>query len=284
MYGGRGWLGSILMDHLKTSSEISEIILGSSRVENTEDLISEIKEVSPDRIVCLVGRTHGPGCNTIDYLEDKLALNLQDNLFSPLSLGNICVSSGIHLTYFGTGCIFEYDEKHDHDGPGFTEEDGPNFFGSAYSTVKGITDRIFHQKPFDSTVLNVRIRMPIVNYPHSRNFITKIATYEKVIDIPNSMTVIDTLFPVLVDMITRGRVGTVNLVNPGAISHGEILQMYKDIVDDKFTWETFTLEEQDQILKSKRSNNTLETNQLTRWGYTDILDIQKAVKQSLVIW
>ena len=42
--------------------------------------------------------------------------------------------------------------------------------------------------------------------------------------------------------------GTINLTNPGLISHNEILQMYKEIVDPSFTWENFTYEEQMEIL------------------------------------
>jgi len=60
---------------------------------------------------------------------------------------------------------------------GFTEQSEPNFFGSGYSTVKGFTDQLM--KMFGKTVLNLRIRMPITGEMNSRNFITKITTYEK---------------------------------------------------------------------------------------------------------
>ncbi len=38
--------------------------------------------------------------------------------------------------------------------------------------------------------------------------------------------------------------------------------MYKEIVDPSFTWKNFTIEEQDKILLSKRSNNLLDTSKL----------------------
>ena len=41
----------------------------------------------------------------------------------------------------------------------------------------------------EDTVLNLRIRMPIVGEDNPRNFITKIAGYDKVCSIANSMTV-----------------------------------------------------------------------------------------------
>lgn len=38
-----------------------------------------------------------------------------------------------------------------------------------------------------------------------------------------------------------------SFTNPGAISHNEILQLYKDHVDPEFSWENFTLEEQAKV-------------------------------------
>ena len=56
--------------------------------------------------------------------------------------------------------------------------------------------------------------------------------------------------------------GTINLTNPGLISHNEILEMYKEIVDSSFTWKNFSKEEQSKILDSDRSNNYLDTSKL----------------------
>ena len=70
----------------------------------------------------------------------------------------------------------------------FKEEDIPNFFGSSYSIIKGFTDRLMHQ--LDNYVLNLRIRMPISSENAPRNFITKITKYEKICNIPNSMTLL----------------------------------------------------------------------------------------------
>ena len=51
--------------------------------------------------------------------------------------------------------------------------------------------------------------------------------------------------------------GVYNFCNPGAISHNEILDMYKKYIDPSFTYTNFTVEEQDKILLAGRSNNTL---------------------------
>ncbi len=279
VFGGRGWIGAQLLEiltkrgHLVTTSEI--------RLDQTEAVRAQLETLRPDRVVCLVGRTHGPGFATIDYLEQpgKLVENLRDNLFAPVSLAMVCRDLGIHMTYMGTGCIFEYDAVHYEGGPGFTEEDHPNFFGSAYSCVKGTTDRLMHL--LESAVLNVRIRMPIIAEHHPRNFITKITQYAKVCSIPNSMTVLPTLLPLLVEMMEEGDVGTINLTNPGTITHNEILTMYKELVDPTFTWQNFTVEEQNAVLASRRSNNLLETSRLQE-RFPAVPDIHTAVREALM--
>ena len=105
--------------------------------------------------------------------------------------------------------------------------------------------------------------MPIVNFNHPRNFITKITNYEKVCSIENSMTYLPELLPIALDLSKKRHQGTINLTNPGTISHNEILEMYKELLDNSFEWKNFTIMEQDNLLLSGRSNNKLNTEKLT---------------------
>ena len=56
--------------------------------------------------------------------------------------------------------------------------------------------------------------------------------------------------------------GIYNFCNPGAISHNEVLNLYKKYVDPDYTYTNFTVEEQAKILKAGRSNNTLDHTKL----------------------
>ena len=76
------------------------------------------------------------------------------------------------------------------------------------------------------------------------------------------MSVLPELLPVMIDMCEKKTTGTMNLTNPGLISHDEILEMYREIVDTDFTWDNFDIDEQRKILESERSNNFLDTSRL----------------------
>jgi dTDP-glucose 4,6-dehydratase len=285
VYGSKGWIGGQFIKLLKKDD--IEYINGKARVNDYESLNEEIKEHSPSHIISFIGRTHGVIDDkiypTIDYLEQdgKLVENVRDNLYAPCLLALICDKLKIHYTYLGTGCIFKFDEEHPFgdESTGFNEDDLPNFFGSSYSIVKGFTDQLMHV--FNNSVLNLRIRMPIVGYKNSRNFITKIVNYSKICSTPNSMSVLPELLPCVVEMMKNEVKGTVNLANPGLITHNDILTMYKEIVDPNFSWNNFTIQEQRSILAADRSNTCLDTTKLTTL-FPHLLPIKESVRNCLI--
>lgn len=281
IFGADGWIGSKVIRILQTMN--ISFIKSTSRADDYDKVNEEIiKYGNITHIMSFIGRTHGVYDNinipTIDYLEKpgKLKDNINDNLYAPLCLAMIANNHDIHYTYLGTGCIFDQDTFNDNYA--YDENDVPDFFGSSYSTVKGVTDKIMHKF---KNVLNVRIRMPITDEDNERNFITKITNYKKICSIPNSMTVLNELLPIMIDMTLKYNTGTINLTNPGLISHNQILQMYKDIVDPTFTWENFSVQEQNNILASKRSNNLLNTSKLIHL-YPNVLNIKDSIQKILL--
>lgn len=286
IFGGDGWIGSKVVSILE--KENINYIKSNNRADDIDSVNIELdKNPSITHVMSFIGRTHGiyedNKINTIDYLEKpgKLVENIKDNLFAPVSLALLCKDRNIHFTYLGTGCIFDFDNDHPNgnEETGFLENDTPNFFGSSYSIVKGFTDKMMHL--LESTVLNIRIRMPITDEVNARNFITKITSYSKICSMPNSMTVLNELLPFMVNMALNHKTGTINLTNPGLITHNEILNMYKELVDNDFVWENFDINDQDKILLSKRSNNCLNTEKIENL-YPNILNIKDSIRNMLI--
>lgn len=94
------------------------------------------------------------------------------------------------------------------------------------------------------------------------------------------MTVLPELLPLIVKLMKDKTVGTLNFTNPGLISHNEILEMYKEIVDSEFTWQNFSKEEQSKILTSDRSNNYLDTTRLETL-FPEVLNIKDSIRNIL---
>jgi dTDP-4-dehydrorhamnose reductase len=290
-FGLRGWIGPMVRRELEAQGhEVIEPVPVDLRADDAGGVGCFLDASRPTHLFSTIGRTHGPGHSTIDYLEQpgKLVENVRDNLYAPIMLALACKARGIHYTYVGTGCVFSSvrgsaDVADVAQSQGYDEAAEPDFFGSSYSVVKGFTDRMFHLPGLRDHVLNLRIRMPITSEVSPRNFITKICAYAAhpgVCSVPNSMSVLHTLWPGVVRLMERGEVGTLNLTNPGVISHDEILAMVREIVDPTFEWKALTLEDQDKVLACKRSNNKLRTDKLQAL-FPEVPHIHDAVRACL---
>ncbi|KAJ1436638.1 hypothetical protein B484DRAFT_445545 [Ochromonadaceae sp. CCMP2298] len=230
--------------------------MADARSQNRESLIAEIEKYKPTHVLNAAGVTGRPN---VDWCEDHKAETIRTNVIGCLNVADVCAEKGIHHLLYATGCIFEYDDEHVLGGKGFTETDTPNFHSSFYSHTKALVEDLLAHYP---TTCTLRVRMPISDDLSPRNFVTKIVKYERVVNVPNSMTVLTELLPFSLTMAERGLTGIYNFCNPGAISHNEVLDLYTKYVDPSYTYTNFTLEEQAQILKAGRSNNTLDHTKL----------------------
>ncbi|KAJ3506028.1 hypothetical protein NM208_g16125 [Fusarium decemcellulare] len=131
-------------------------------------------------------------------------------------------------------------------------------------------------------VLILRLRMPVSDDLHPRNFVTKISKYDRVVDIPNSNTLLHDLLPSSILLAEHGDTGVFNFTNPGAISHNEVLSLFKEIVRPEYTWKNFSLEEQSKVIKAGRSNCQLDTTKLVtklkQYGY-EVPEVHDAYRQ-----
>ncbi|CAM6043196.1 unnamed protein product [Sphagnum compactum] len=256
IYGRTGWIGGLL-GKLCTEQGI-DYEYGVGRLENRAQIEEDIARVKPSHVFNAAGVTGRPN---VDWCESHKVDTIRANVVGTLTLADVCKQHNLLLVNYATGCIFEYDEDHPlGSGIGFKEEDTPNFFGSYYSRTKAMVEELL--KEFDN-VCTLRVRMPITgDLTNPRNFITKITRYEKVVNIPNSMTILDELLPISIEMGKRNLRGIWNFTNPGVVSHNEILDMYKKYVDPSFTYKNFTLEEQAKVIVAARSNNELDASKL----------------------
>ena len=236
-----------------------ELGIANSRLQDREAVAKELDEFKPTHVLNAAGITGRPN---IDWCEDHKPETMRTNVIGTLNLADLCWERDIHCTVYATGCIFVYDEKHpEGSGIGFTEEDTPNFDGSFYSQTKSYMEPMLKEYP---NCLILRVRMPVSDDLFHRNFVTKIVKYEKVVNIPNSMTILHELLPASLAMSKKGLTGVYNFTNPGVISHNQVLDLYTKYIDPTYTYKNFTIEEQAKVIKAPRSNNELDTTKLLR--------------------
>ena len=132
-------------------------------------------------------------------------------------------------------------------------------------------------RDYKENVCVLRVRMPISSdLQNKRNFIYKIKNYAKIVNIPNSMTVLDELLPYSIEMSLRKLHGVYNFTNPGVISHNELLDLYRDYLQPDLIYSNFSLDEQAKILKAGRSNNELDATKLKN-EFPEMLSIRDSV-------
>uniref|UniRef100_A0A6N2NJY1 NAD-dependent epimerase/dehydratase domain-containing protein n=1 Tax=Salix viminalis TaxID=40686 RepID=A0A6N2NJY1_SALVM len=161
IYGKTGWIGGLLGKLCKDGGIPFEY-------------------VNPTHVFNAAGVTGRPN---VDWCESHKVETIRTNVGGTLTLADVCKEHDLLMMNFATGCIFEYDQDHQEgSGIGFKEEDKPNFTGSFYSKTKAMNTRT-----------SARCESGCQYHPdlsNPRNFITKITRYSKVVNIPNSMTVL----------------------------------------------------------------------------------------------
>ncbi|XP_059664927.1 trifunctional UDP-glucose 4,6-dehydratase/UDP-4-keto-6-deoxy-D-glucose 3,5-epimerase/UDP-4-keto-L-rhamnose-reductase RHM1-like [Cornus florida] len=270
IYGRTGWIGGLLGKICEKQGIPFEY--GRGRLEERSQLLADIQNVKPTHVLNAAGVTGRPN---VDWCESHKPETIRTNVSGTLTLADVCREHGLLLMNYATGCIFEFDAEHPMgSGIGFKEEDKPNFTGSFYSRTKAMVEDLL--KEYDN-VCTLRIRMPISSdLRNPRNFITKITRYDKVVNIPNSMTVLDELLPISVEMLKRGCRGIWNFTNPGVVSHNEILEMYKNYIDPNFQWTNFSLEELAKAVVAPRSNNEMNASKL-KSEFPNLLPIKESL-------
>lgn len=222
--GAGGYIGTALFNYyasknncaINSSVSNNDVIFTNQRYEY--GLIKELFNKGPfEAVINCIGRV---GVNNVDWCETHQSETIYTNAIVPEMIAIECADLGLHMTHISSGCIFN-------DGM-FEEGDTPNMDGQCYAATKIEAERRISNM---GNVLTVRIRMPIDHRSHKRNLICKLLPHDKVMDVPNSMTVLDDAIPVLDYAISKGITGKMNLVNEGTISSAEIMGLYDQIVE-----------------------------------------------------
>jgi len=270
VYGSSGYLGSHIVKWLKLKNKTFSC--GIARLENRADLKAELQQHRPKFVICAAGVAGRPN---IDWCETHRQETIRANFIGSLNLFDLCYMEEIHCTYFGSGCLYQYNEQHSlGSGIGYSEDEEPNFDGNFYTRTRIQLEKLLDNYP---NVLNCRVLFPISDDFHPRSMPAKLSKYSKIFSVPNSYTVIDDLWPIVIDMAEMGVTGTYHIANPGVITNEDILMLYKQYIDPNCTWSLASPEEQLSYLKAPRPNCELSVKKLLSL-YPDILQVRESTE------
>ena len=246
---GAGFLGTRL------SHDLAGAVLSRADITDAVAVEKALAEYAPDAVVNAAGKTGKPN---VDWCETHQAETYCANVVGPMVLADACAKRGIHLVHLGSGCIFY--------GPspspgGWLEDDfaNPTAF---YSRCKYAADLVLSRLP---GVATLRLRMPVDSVPGPRNLISKLAAYKQVIDVENSVTVVEDLVGVVAGVIQHRAAGVFHATNPGTMRHRDLLALYRELVDP--THRTELIPEGELVergLASKARSNCVLTSRRLR--------------------
>jgi hypothetical protein len=115
-----------------------------------------------------------------------------------------------------------------------------------------------------------RLRMPIDSAPGPRNLITKLANYKHIVDVEDSVTIVDDLVKVVVGLIERRATGVFHVTNPGTMRHRDLLALYRETVEPDHKSELIGEDEllSRGLVTHGRANCILSSGRLDALGLT----------------
>ena len=279
--GSTGYIGGKYLDLLR-SRDLSCHGLSRSEIDysDLDTLRGWLVEHKPDFLINAAGYTGKPN---VDACEDNKAECLFGNAILPGIIGRACEENEIPWGHVSSGCIYQGRRP---DGSSWTEEDSPNFSFqsppcSFYSGAKALGEE--ELKDAESCYV-WRLRVPFNHEASQRNYLMKILTYDRLLEVENSLSHVDDFVDAtLACWEKQVPFGIYNVTNPGTVTTRQIVDLIKEkgLSEKEFTF--FESEEQfmQQVARSPRSSCALDASKLTGVGIK-LRSVEDAIGESLV--
>ena len=222
------------------------------------------------------------GKPNVDACEDNKGETILGNVVFPATLSNLCKTRELRLCHISSGCIYNGYKKD------FGEEDDPNFtfdIGSFYSGSKALAEKILKTNPL---LYIFRLRIPFDHHPSPRNYITKLLSYDKLLNCRNSFSHRGDFVKYALNLLeSKAPYGIYNITNKGHASTSEVVDLLKyhlrdklrlALADKQFSFFS-NLEEFSQITTARRSNCILDISKLEQ--HMEVRTVREAFKDSL---
>lgn len=253
---GKGQLGQAYYDYFNNQGKTVSIADGVD-IRKIDEVKWAITNSGADTVINTAAKTN------LDWCELNRLECFDTNTLGADTVGQAAQELGIYLIHISTGCIQASatpEESH-------VETDPPTPT-SFYSWTKYWADEMLmlrHTRD-DLKLLVVRPRQPVSATASPRNAFTKMLTYNKFIDTPNSLTVVEDLLEVTEKLIAKNATGIYNVSNPGVMSPYKVALLLKELVKPDLEVNKISKEELNQMTYAKRIDSVLDTTKLAAEG------------------
>jgi UDP-glucose 4,6-dehydratase len=216
------------------------------------------------------------GKPNVDACELAKSDCIEGNVLFPAMLAQLCCEKGYGLTHISSGCIYGGYDKH------FTEDDPSNFDfqnGSFYSGTKALAEKVVQKNNPSSYIF--RLRIPFDEHASPRNYITKLLSYDKLLNLNNSLSHRADFAKYSIDLIEQKvPTGIYNITNKGFIDAKGVVALIKkyNLTDKEFKFFD-SLDSFSKEIVAPRSNCILDTSKIEK--YIKIRSVEEALTESL---
>lgn len=246
---GKGFIGERIGEFLGCP-------LTGERIRSYKDIEKILKKYRPRILINAIG--HG-GARNIDDCEKAVNKTISSNVFVPILLAEASCREKIKLVHISSGCIYHYSYKKQEP---ITEALIPDFYELFYSRTKIYAENVLRELAKRQDILIVRVRVPLDDRPHPKNILTKLLSFDSVIDIPNSVTYIPDFLDAASHLLKKKATGIYNVALKGGVRYPALLNEYQR-QKPGFEYKTMSLKD----LRLIRTNLLLSTKKLEQTGF-----------------
>jgi len=281
--GGSGYVGSAIVAQLQQRGlphiSVSRRVCDYTVPEKLSELLAAVR---PEFLISAAGYTGKPN---VDACEVAKAECLAGNALLPGIVRTCCEETGTPWGHVSSGCIYTGCRE---DGTGFREDDPPNFSFrqnncSFYSGCKALGEELL-QGARDCFVW--RLRIPFDQRDGSRNYISKLLRYQRLLQATNSLSHLQDFAAACVDCWQqRVPFGTYNVTNPGHVTTAQVVQLIQQHGLSKHDFQFFESDQQFMTIAAKapRSNCVLDVSKALAAGLK-LRSVEEALNSSLHQW
>ena len=281
--GGSGYIGQAYQKFFN-DNRIQYLSLKRTDVDYTNPAIltEALRATKTEFLINAAGYTGKPN---VDACEINKSECLNGNASLPGQIAQACAAAGVPWGHVSSGCIYTGSRP---DGSGFTETDPPNFTFrqnncSFYSGTKALGEEVLIGA---YNVYIWRLRIPFDYRDNSRNYLTKLMRYQRLLDATNSISQLQEFVAASWACWEKHvPFGIYNITNPGQITTREVVGhiIKSGLLLKNYQFFDNESEFMNTAAKTPRSNCVLDSSKLSTVGIK-MTEVNEAIIYDLKRW